>query len=120
MTYEFKDTEAKVIADVGIRGLVIGFLLIATGLLDGLGTLFSDVGSSEKALVVTKDIFIMLIGVLFLLPFDNLRKVDTTEGQDVKELMEGIRRLNVSLLGMFAFLIVVLFLELMRILAVSN
>ena len=94
MSYEFTPSEDKIIAGVGVRGIIITIIILIGSVLDLVVILTQSQGqgiwrlASLIALLLTQ----IIIGAVFFLPANNFRNVAKTQGNDVNELMIGISK----------------------------
>lgn len=97
MTYEFSSSEDAVIHGVGIRGVIIGTVLLAIAIVDFVKLFQLGIEADlQTVLTVIQDIFLVLIALAFILPFYNYRNIAKTEGKDIELLMSGISRMKMG------------------------
>lgn len=103
MTYEFKSDEDKIIDGVGMRGLLIGIIIILIAIVTTIKNLalVESIGV-RFILTMIQNATLIMIAIAFILPFYDFRTLAKTEGKDIKELMEGVRKMA------FGFIIIIL------------
>ena len=94
--YEFSKKEEQTIASLGQRMAIVGGLLVVTGI--GriiLGFVRSGGEGFGGGVIVflTAALFNIVLGVVFFRPTDNLKRIATTTGNDIKELMTAFSEL---------------------------
>jgi len=95
--YEFSEKDNERIS--GLANVMKWFgLLVALG--GAVSTLFAIVGlftfgfGLESILGVINGIVLIAFGLAFYLPTDNLKRIATTEGNDIPELMTALGEMN--------------------------
>ena len=94
--YEFTAEQNKVIGHVALRCVVNAVLLALLGLVGLIGALMSlGDGTPLISIVgILYGIVFITMGVMFFRPADNFRRVTTTEGNDITEIMTGLKELR--------------------------
>lgn len=117
MTYEFGPAENKTIDGVGMRGLLIGILLILIAVASITRTLaLVDSDIVLSTLTMIQDIVLILIAIAFLLPFLNFRKIAKTESKDINEFMDGIRKMTLGFIIIIVATLATVITEVIRLL----
>jgi len=94
--YEFTPEQNKVIGHVALRCIVNAVLLALLGLV-GLVTAIMSFGEAVPLLSIVGllyGIVFITVGVTFFRPADNFRRVTTTQGNDITEVMTGLKELR--------------------------
>ena len=94
--YEFTSEQNKVISNVALRCQVNAVFLAIWGLSSLIKTSMSW-GESALLLSIVSIIsgmVFVIMGVVFYRPSDNFRRVTTTEGNDITEVMTGLNELR--------------------------
>jgi hypothetical protein len=73
------------------RNLLIVGVLITVG---GIATIVQSLLGGFRLWVLIHGIVYCVMGVVFILPADNVRRIATTEGNDIKELMTAFSELD--------------------------
>ena len=103
MKYEFDPAEDKIINGVGIRGLLIGIILILIAVVNTIKiSITSESINILFILTIIQNIILIMIAIAFILPFSDYRKLAKTKGKDIKEFMEGIQKMT------FGFIIIII------------
>jgi len=89
MTYEFNAEEEQEFIALSRIMTILSILFILYGV---FGIIFSL--NPLDILSVLYSIAIILAGIFFYLPTDNLRLIASTEGNDIKELLQAFKELN--------------------------
>ena len=109
MSYEFNDTDARIIKTVALRCKTQAILLALIGVANILNIIVN--WEADKItimiLIMIQGLLFIGMGIFFYRPADNFENVDKTKGDDVGELMTGIRELS------FGFLMLVTFIAIM-------
>ena len=97
MTYEFSSSEDTIIHGVGLRGLLMGILLIFIALVDFVRMYQKEVDIDlSTGLTIFQNVMLILIALAFVLPFNNFRNIAKTQGKDIPELMSGLSKMTYS------------------------
>jgi len=98
MTYEFTESENVVFERVSMRLITQAILLYVGGLVNLVIAIFTvgDVAGWVTALIIFESFMELAIGTVFIRPSDNLRNIAHTSGNDISELMTGLKELNVA------------------------
>lgn len=116
MTYEFNEEEAENMWVLGNKVAIVGLLMIFGGVIGFVNSArgFDDVDNMRSIVFAFQFVFLIVIGIVLFRPSDNFKRVATSEGKDIPELMEGIEELTLGffissiLIGLIAFLNVIL------------
>jgi hypothetical protein len=94
--YEFTPEQNKIIGHVALRCIVNAVLLALLGLVGLVGAIMSWGNATPFLSIVGMlyGIVFITIGVTFFRPADNFRRVTTTEGNDITEIMTGLNELR--------------------------
>jgi hypothetical protein len=94
--YEFTAEQNKVIGHVALRCVVNAVLLALLGLVGLIGAIISlrDATLLLSIVGMLYGVVFITMGVMFFRPADNFRRVTTTEGQDITEIMAGLNELR--------------------------
>lgn len=107
MTYEFTNEENQDFEILTKRLLAVTIGMALMGL-TGLFSLIYDF----NWYILLFSLTLIVFGVFFYLPIDNFKRIITTEGSDIKELIRGFYELrtgwNISV-AILAFLVIVSF-----------
>jgi hypothetical protein len=115
MKYEFTSDEDKIIEGVGIRGLLIGILLILVAVVNTIKNLIIlENVNILFMLTITQNIIAVLVAIAFILPFYDYRTLAKTEGKDIKEFMEGIQKMTFGFIIIFISAILLVITEIVR------
>lgn len=98
MSYEFSAEEERVMNSFALKMTIIGALfgLLSIFLLIGI-IVNKDLSNTDRWFRAILAILQIAIGGLLIYPGLNFRNVMRTEGNDIYELMTGIRKLKISL-----------------------
>lgn len=119
--YEFDANQEKVIKNVATRFIVIAVLLALGGIMGVLTELILLVNQQKEfaILLMAQASLQIIMGIFFFRPSDNFRRIVSTEGRDISELMIGLNDLTMGIkiivllvLGSVAFDIVLILLSL--------
>ncbi len=89
MSYEFTPEEEKEFTELSRILTMLAVLFVLYGV---FGIFFSL--NPPDILSILYSIAIILAGIFFYLPTDNLRLIASTEGNDIKELMQAFKEMN--------------------------
>jgi hypothetical protein len=94
--YEFTPEQNKVIGHVALRCVVNAVLLALLGLVGLIGAIMSlgDATLLISIIGMLYGVVFIIMGVMFFRPADNFRRVTTTEGNDITEIMAGLKELR--------------------------
>ncbi|MHA2253114.1 MAG: hypothetical protein ACXAD7_22315 [Candidatus Kariarchaeaceae archaeon] len=107
--YEIPTKIANDIKLTATTFVIQAILFALIGIVSALTALSSD-ATSEAFLGLLQAILFIVMGVIFFQPADNFRRIATTEGRDITELMTGFRELNFGLMiviGSFFGLVII-------------
>jgi hypothetical protein len=96
--YEFTDEENRHIDSLGRRLQHIAVLFLVLGVLQ-LVQSFLLTDTAARWISLGASLLILGLGWLFIRPLDNLRRITTTEGQDIGEVVVAIKDLRAAYLG---------------------
>ena len=116
MAYEFNDEEAENMWVLGNKVAVVGLLMVFGGIIGFINSTrgFDDEDNTRPIIFSIQFVFLIVIGVILFRPSDNFKRIATSEGKDIAELMEAIEEFNIGffisaiLIGLIAFLNVIL------------
>ena len=90
MSYEFSDQDANVISIVGIMAIVIAGLIALGGLMRIVTSFYNEAYTPfELTLRTIQNLIQFVMGLLFIPAALSFRRVATTEGSDIPELLTG-------------------------------
>jgi hypothetical protein len=94
--YEFTSEQNKVIGHVALRCMINAVLLALLGVVGLIGALISlgDNVALISIVGILYGVVFITMGVMFFRPADNFRRVTTTEGSDITEIMTGLNELR--------------------------
>lgn len=90
MTYEFTDEENADFSSLSNRMITLSIVIILGGISTWVEFFLSD---GVIADLLSAALYVMMGYTLFL-PVDNFKKIVTTQGNDIKELMIGFKELD--------------------------
>ena len=98
MAYEFSDDDGNKMLQFSRVIVVFGTVILLNGAAQMI-RYFASLGSTDElstyyALASSVEI---IIGVLFMRPSDNFENIATTEGQDIEELLQGLKEYDLNL-----------------------
>ncbi len=93
--YEFTSEQNKVISNVALRCKVNAVFLALWGLSSLLktGLSWGDRVPLLSVVSIISGLVFVVMGVVFFRPSDNFQRVTTTEGNDITEVMTGLKEL---------------------------
>jgi hypothetical protein len=103
--YEFTAEENRVIDQVRRKLQHIAVLFLLLGVLQLIGS-FLLTDPAGRWISVGSAILLLALGWLFWRPLDNFRRIISTEGQDVREVVTAIKDLRAAYLAAEIILIV--------------
>ncbi len=94
--YEFSQEQNKLIRSVAIRVVTQAVLLVLIGLTAVFQTvaIFKTAPLLNSMIWLVHSLVLITVGILFFRPSDNLKKIITTEGQDIPELITALGELS--------------------------
>ena len=116
MTYEFNDEEAESVWLFG-NYIMIASLIMALATIIGLLTFlpkYADLTFPDVVMILNF-LFLIPIAIYLFRPSDNFKRIATTEGKDIPELMQGIEEFNygflitsilIALIGILNFILI--------------
>lgn len=90
MGYEFNKEEEKVFTDLSKWMLILSIMVI----LAGIATIVQYFVGDGGWFLLIAGITWILLGISLYFPIDNFKRITTTEGSDIKELMTGFKELD--------------------------
>ena len=119
MTYEFSDEEAENMWVLGNKISIVGLLMVFGGIIGSVNAIRElDEDDRLRAIILLFEfLFLIIIGVVLLRPSDNFKRIATSEGKDISELMEGVKefalgfKISAMLVGVLGFLNIILVLS---------
>jgi hypothetical protein len=116
MTYEFSSDEDKVIDGVGMRGLLIGLLLILVAIVNTIkNVLILESINVLLILTIVQNVVAVTVAIAFILPFYDFRTLAKTEGKDINEFMEGIQKMTLGYIIIIISMIILVISEVLRV-----
>lgn len=116
MTYEFTPEKDKIIEGVGIRGLLIGILLILVAIVNTIKNLIVlESVNILFMLTMAQNIIAVMVAIAFILPFYDFRTLAKTEGKDIKEFMEGVQKMTIGFMIIIISMILLVITEIIRV-----
>jgi hypothetical protein len=103
--YEFTAEENRVIDQVRRKLQHIAVLFLLLGVLQLIGS-FLLTDPAGRWISVGSAILLLALGWLFWRPLDNFRRIISTEGQDIREVVTAIKDLRAAYLAAEIILIV--------------
>lgn len=113
MSYEFNKEDNLVFSEFSLKILIIGILVTACGfffLLYGIVSL-GELETLQSITIILESVLFMGIGIVFILPNDNFKKIATTEDSDIPELMKGFKEFSTGFRWMSIFLVIIVVLD---------
>ncbi len=95
--YEFTEKQNKILSTLSKRLVQIGILFLITGigrLIFSGGFVQRDGWQIATFVLILIGLVNLIMGITFWRPADNFKRMVTTEGRDIAELMTGLRELN--------------------------
>ena len=102
--YEFTAEENRVIDQVRRKLQHIAVLFLLLGVLQLIGS-FLLTDPAGRWISVGSAILLLALGWLFWRPLDNFRRIISTEGQDIREVVTAIKDLRAAYLAAESILI---------------
>jgi hypothetical protein len=96
--YEFTAEENRLITQVGTKLRHISILFLLLGALQ-LAQSFMLTDSSGRWISLAASLLLFALSWLFFRPLDNLRRIVTTTGQDIHEVVVAIKDLRAAYLA---------------------
>lgn len=96
-SYEFSEQQNKTMVSLATRLTAFGILIIINGLLRVVVTFArqqAEGGTLAVLVVLVIALFNIAIGVMIWHPADNFKRIATTQGKDIHELMTGLKELT--------------------------
>jgi hypothetical protein len=103
--YEFTAEENQVVAQVSSKLRHIAILFLALGVLQ-LVEAFMLTDPAGRWINVGAAVLLLALGWLFWRPLDNFRRIITTQGSDIREVITALKDLRMAYLGAEIILIV--------------
>ena len=118
MSYEFTRDEDKIIEGVGIRGFLIGLLLILVAIVNTIkNVLILETIDVLFILTMVQNVVAVTVAIAFILPFYDFRTLAKTQGKDIKEFMEGIQKMTWGFIIIIISMIVMVISEVLRVMS---
>jgi hypothetical protein len=117
--YEFTAEENRLIGQVRRKLVQIAILFLVLGALQLIGS-FLLTDPAGRWISVGSALLLLALGWLFSRPLDNFRRIISTEGQDIREVVTAIKDLRAAYLGAEIILVVLaagIIVEVMRLTA---
>ena len=113
MSYEFNDADAGIIKTVGFRCKTQAILLALIGVVNILNIIvnWEADNTTIMILIMIQGLLFIGAGIFFFRPSDNFENVDKTKGNDVGELMTGIRELSFGFLMLIIFIVLLVLID---------
>jgi hypothetical protein len=114
--YEFNAEQNKGIDQLHQKLLHVAILFMMLGGVQLVGSFFL-VGAAARWVSLVAAVLFLAMGWLFVRPLDNFKRVTTTEGQDIKEMMIALSDLRAAFLLaeiVVAILVISIIVEIMR------
>ena len=114
--YEFTDAENRQINELRQSLLQVSWLFIVLGLLQ-LVAAFMVADPTARWITLAASILILTLGWLFMRPLDNFRRIITTQGQDIRQVIIAMKDLRAACLAaevIFGILVAGVIVEVMR------
>ena len=111
--YEFNDKENQIIGTLAQLLKIVGILFIINGVFAFMDYIMGEALSNLMAGEITEihqfviNIIFVIIGITLFRPTDNLKRIVTTQGNDIQELMTALKELN-SGFNIIVYLFVIL------------
>lgn len=103
MTYEFDDEEAEKLWIFGNQIMIVSaalFIIGVFGIVTNFLIMVRGAGTVETAFRLLEFAIVLGVSLLLFRPSDNFKRISTSQGRDIDELMIGIKEFN------FAFLLI--------------
>jgi hypothetical protein len=116
MAYEFNDEEAENMWVLGNKISIVGLLMIFGGIIGSVDSIrnINEGNQLRVTIFLFEFLVLIVIGVILFRPSDNFKRISTSEGKDIPELMEAMKeftlgfKISAVLIGVLAFLNVIL------------
>lgn len=102
MAYEFTEQQNKTVTELSKYMKLVAIITIIVGIVDMIYSIM-DAGAVD----VVFSAFIIIIGLAFYFPTDNLDHIVETEGSDIQELMQAFSELDKGWTFVLALLVIV-------------
>ena len=90
-SYEFTEEQDKDISLLTSRMKILAIVMILSGIASLLGGILDDFLKLHYIMI---GVIVIIVGITIYLPTDNFTKIVETKGQDISELMKGLKELN--------------------------
>lgn len=113
MSYEFSSEDNELFTVFSQKIVIIGILTTASGFFFMLYGFFSfdDVDGMKGTALIIEGLLFMGIGIAFIRPNDNFKKIATTENSDINQLMTGLNEFSIGFKFMTIFLGIIIILD---------
>ncbi len=104
--YEFSQEDNNIFAGLS-RWMTIMAVLIGVG---GIATLVQYMAGDRRWTVLVHGIMYLVLAIVFYLPVDNFKKIVSSEGKDITELMTSFKEMDKGWLvaNIISFVLVIL------------
>ncbi len=111
--YEFTQEQSKVIGNVALRCIANAIAMSLLGLVGLVGSIITwgKISTFISVVGVLYGVLFIIVGVAFFRPSDNFRRVTTTEGNDIVEVMTALKELRTGFKVTSILIIVLLVLD---------
>ncbi len=111
--YEFTREQNKIISNVALRCIVNAIAMSLLGVVNLIGaiTTWGNVATFLSIVGLLYGVLFTVVGVAFFRPSDNFRRVTTTQGNDIAEIMTGLKELRTGFKVTSILIIVILVLD---------
>ncbi len=109
MSYEFSKNDELIINSISMKGIYIAGIISLISVVDIFYIFTASEFKSEYWVYFVQGLLQIGIGIAFLLPFNNFRKVVTTSGNDVEEILAGMEKMTLGF-KLISFFILMVFL----------
>ncbi len=99
MTYEFDDDEAEKLWIFGNQIMIVSaalFIIGVFGIVTNILAMVRGVATVETTFRLIEFAIVLGISILLFRPSDNFKRISTSEGRDIDELMIGIKEFNLA------------------------
>lgn len=106
--HEFSKEENVIVGNLAKRMAWVGLLIAIWYVILLINIVVSAISASEFSIIDTVDVvdclLFIIMGITLYRPTDNLKRIVTTKGQDISELMTAFGEINVGLRAMMILL----------------
>ncbi len=110
MSYEFSKDDELIINSISMKGIYIAAIISIISVVDIFYIFTASEFKPEYWVYFVQGLLQIGVGIAFLLPFNNFRKVVTTSGNDVEEILAGMEKMTLGfkLISLFILLVFLL------------